>query len=264
MERLDSKLHQKYTALKKRKLLDEGLERKREAELKELYDAMKDRISELEKDNDELNEKLADKEDELDKARQEFLEDIRTRDGEILRLKQLLDKKSEKNNSTATGSPGLTPRAILENPTPMAPKSKTPLSHGKVKRVQLIEIAPHSSPTEESQELECSRRNSCISGNGTNEILSARMFHLLLQSLVRMKISVNDGTEMFSVSVCHEASGYSFTLTWLEKHGEWSYKPSSLGTLDRIAIDWMRQDIRFSMNMSHMFFQRISRVVTKG
>jgi len=96
MERLDSKLHQKYTALKKRKLLDEGLERKREAELKELYDAMKDRISELEKDNDELNEKLADKEDELDKARQEFLEDIRTRDGEILRLKQLLDKKSEK------------------------------------------------------------------------------------------------------------------------------------------------------------------------
>jgi hypothetical protein len=45
------------------------------------------------------------------------------------------------------------------------------------------------------------------SGNGTNEILSARMFHLLLQSLVRMKISVNDGTEMFSVSVCHEASG---------------------------------------------------------
>ncbi|OQU80783.1 hypothetical protein SORBI_3007G184100 [Sorghum bicolor] len=235
MERLDSKLHQKYTALKvlqssrfflilflkpghcgltlpgiivfrfnpspqKRKLLDEGLERKREAELKELYDAMKDRISELEKDNDELNEKLADKEDELDKARQEFLEDIRTRDGEILRLKQLLDKKSEKNNSTATGSPGLTPRAILENPTPMAPKSKTPLSHGK---------------------LECSRRNSCI-------------------------------------------SGYSFTLTWLEKHGEWSYKPSSLGTLDRIAIDWMRQDIRFSMNMSHMFFQRISRVVTKG
>jgi hypothetical protein len=75
------------------------------------------------------------------------------RDGEILRLKQLLDKKSEKNNSTATGSPGLTPRAILENPTPMAPKSKTPLSHGKVKRVQLIEIAPHSSPTEESQEV---------------------------------------------------------------------------------------------------------------
>jgi hypothetical protein len=75
MERLDSKLHQKYTALKvlqssrfflilflkpghcgltlpgiivfrfnpspqKRKLLDEGLERKREAELKELYDGI--------------------------------------------------------------------------------------------------------------------------------------------------------------------------------------------------------------------------------
>ncbi|CAD6245784.1 unnamed protein product [Miscanthus lutarioriparius] len=207
MERLDSKFYQKYTALKKRKLLDEGLERKREAELKELYDAMKDWTSELKKDNDELKEKLVDKEDELEKARQEFLEDIRTRDSEILRLKQLLDEKAEKNNSTATGSPGLTPEAILEKSTPMLPKRKTPLSHGKVKRVQLIENAPHSSPTEESQELECSRRHSCISGNGTNEIPSARMFHLLLQSLVRMKISVNDGTEMFSVSVCHEASG---------------------------------------------------------
>ena len=75
------------------------------------------------------------------------------RDTEILRLKQLLDKKAEKNNSTATGSPGLTPEAILEKSTPMLPKRKTPLSHGKVKRVQLIENAPHSSPTEASQEV---------------------------------------------------------------------------------------------------------------
>lgn len=45
------------------------------------------------------------------------------------------------------------------------------------------------------------------SGNRTTEIRSANMLSLLLQSLVRMKISVNDGTEIFSVSVSHEASG---------------------------------------------------------
>ncbi|CAD6232002.1 unnamed protein product [Miscanthus lutarioriparius] len=264
MERLDSKFHGKYTALKKRKLLDEGMERKREAELKELYDAMKDWISDLNKNNAELNEKLVEKQDELEKTRQEFLEDIHTRDSEILRLKQLLDEKAEKSNSKATGLLGRTPESILENSTPMSPKRKTPLSHGKVKRVQLSENAPHSSPTEESQELECSIRHMCISGNGTNEIRGAHMLCSLLQSLVRMKISVNDETEIFSISVSHEASGYSFTLTWLEKSDEWSYKLSSLGTLERIAADWMRQDIRFSMNMCRMFFERISSIISKG
>jgi hypothetical protein len=33
------------------------------------------------------------------------------------------------------------------------------------------------------------------------------MLRLLLQSLVRMKVSVNDESEIFSVSVSHEASG---------------------------------------------------------
>ena len=75
------------------------------------------------------------------------------RDSEILRLKQLLDEKAEKSNSKATGLLGRTPESILENSTPMSPKRKTPLSHGKVKRVQLSENAPHSSPTEESQEV---------------------------------------------------------------------------------------------------------------
>ncbi|XP_008672279.1 uncharacterized protein [Zea mays] len=225
---------------------------------------MKDWVSELKKDNAELNDKLMEKQDELEKARQEFLEDILTRDTEILRLKQLLDEKAEKNNSTASGFHCLTPEAILENSTSMSPKRKTPLSHGKEKRVQLSENAPHSSPAKESQELVCSRRRTCIRGNGTNEIRSAHMLRLLLQSLVRMKVSVNDESEIFSVSVSHEASGYSFTLTWLEKSDEWSYKLSSLGTLGRIAADWMRQDIRFSTKMCRMFVERISSIITKG
>jgi len=45
------------------------------------------------------------------------------------------------------------------------------------------------------------------SGNEITECPSAHMFHLLLQSLVRMKFTVDDGTEKFSVSVSHEATG---------------------------------------------------------
>ncbi|CAL4976887.1 unnamed protein product [Urochloa decumbens] len=262
---MERKFYEKYSALKKRKLLDEGLERKREAELKELYDALKDCVSGLEKDKEELSEKLADKEDELEKARQDFLEDIRARDIEILRLKKLLDEKTDKNNCTATRSVDQTPGVIQENPTPVSPKRKTPQSNS-TKRVQLNErtVILHSSLEDESQELECSRRYTCTSGNGTNKCPSAHMFHLLLQSLVRMKFTVEDGTERFSVSVSHEASGYSFTLAWLEKPGEWLYKLSSLGTLERVSLNWMKQEIRFGMNMCHMFFERISNVISKG
>lgn len=266
MERLDSKFHEKYNALKKRKLIDEGLQQKREAAHKELHDAMKDMVSGLQKDKEELSEKLADKEDELEKARQDFLEDIKSRDSEILKLKQLMVEMTEKNNSTTAGSTDQAPEVIVENPNPTSPKRKTPQSDSKAERAQLRENATvlHTSPVEESPGVECSRRHTCIAGNGAQECSRALMFHLLLQTLVRMKISVNDGTERFSVSVSHEASGYSFTLTWLEKSGEWSYKLSSLGTLERIAVDWMKQDIRFSMNMCRMFFERISSIITKG
>ncbi|RLM55929.1 hypothetical protein C2845_PM10G19630 [Panicum miliaceum] len=263
---MERKFYEKYTSLKKRKLLDEGLEQKREEELKELYDAMKDWVRGLEKDKEELSEKLADKEDELEKARQDFLADIWARDSEILRLKQLLDEKTEKNNSTATRSVDQTPELVHENPTRMSPRRKTPQSNMKAKRVQLSEstVIPHI-----SQEASCLWKptNSFVfvdSGNETNECPSADMFHLLLQSLVRMKVTVDDGTERFSVSVSHEATGYNFTLTWLEKPGEWSYKLSSLGTLERIAVNWMKQDIRFSMNMCRLFFERISNIITKG
>ncbi|CAN6244939.1 unnamed protein product [Urochloa humidicola] len=261
---MERKFYDKYTALKKRKLLDEGLERKREAELKELYDALKDWVSGLEKDKEELSEKLANKEDELEKARQDFLEDIGARDTEILRLKNLLDEKTEKNNCTAPRSVDQTPGVIQENPTPVSPKRKTPQSNN-TKRVQLNKrtVIPQSLD-DESQELECSRRYACTAGNETNECPSAHMFHLLLQSLVRMKVTVEDGTESFSVLVSHEASGYSFTLTWLDESGEWLYKLSSLGTLGRIAFNWMEQDIRFSMNMCSKFFERISNVISKG
>ena len=61
--------------------------------------------------------------------------------------------------------------------------------------------------------------------------------------------------------------GYNFTLTWLEQPdgGEWAYKYSSLGTLEEMALKWMKvQDIRFSMDMFPMFFERISSLLKRG
>ena len=82
---------------------------------------------------------------------------LTAKDSEILRLKQLLDEKTEKNNSTATRSVDLTPEIIHENPTQISPRRKTPQSNIKAKRVQLSESTaiPHSSLEEESQEVSC-------------------------------------------------------------------------------------------------------------
>lgn len=103
------------------------------------------------------------------------------RDSEILRLKRLLDEKTEKNNSTATQSVEQTPEVIQEirmsprrnnstatrstlkviqkNPTRMSPRRKTPQTNSKAKRVQLSEntAISHSSREEESQEVSCLR-----------------------------------------------------------------------------------------------------------
>ena len=82
---------------------------------------------------------------------------LTAKDSEILRLKQLLDEKTEKNNSTATKSMDQTPEAIHDNPTRISPRRKTPQSNIEAKRVQLSEsnVIPHSSLEKESQEVSC-------------------------------------------------------------------------------------------------------------
>ncbi|RZC51891.1 hypothetical protein C5167_020316 [Papaver somniferum] len=62
------------------------------------------------------------------------------------------------------------------------------------------------------------------------------------------------------------SSGYSFTLTWLTKASENEplellYHVLSLGTFERIAPEWMREDLIFSSSMCPVFFKRVSSVI---
>lgn len=101
-------------------------------------------------------------------------------------------------------------------------------------------------------------------GNGADESSISRVYRMLAESLVDMKISVKNEMEGFSLSINHENSGYDFNLKWCEQPdgGEWSYTYSSLGTLENKALDWMKdQDIRFSMRMVRSFFKHISFVI---
>ncbi|XP_031475854.1 uncharacterized protein LOC116247720 [Nymphaea colorata] len=93
------------------------------------------------------------------------------------------------------------------------------------------------------------------------------LFQTLLECLVRMSFSSVKENDGLQLSVCHQLSGYSFSLSWIKKEREVTaddevlYQVSSLGTIERIAPEWMREDLIFSTRMCPLFFERISQVI---
>ncbi|KQK12676.1 uncharacterized protein LOC100834356 isoform X1 [Brachypodium distachyon] len=281
MENLNVKLHKKYTGLKKRKLLDDDGLRKRELEMLEELKKMAGEVQNLRDENDRLRDELIDKEKQLAETRilvvdrEQQLSETQTLlveetsktkefETEILRLKSLFAEKNDTDNYTTPVSPATIPEVVIQNQTPVSPAKRTPKSNraNKVPSSANAIVRP-SNFHNEATELDCCRRDMHISGNG-NEESSSCVYHMLAESLVGMKLSLKNEMEGFSLSFYHESSGYNFTLTWLEQPhgGEWAYSYSSLGTLERVALKWLKvQNIRFSMTMCPVFFQRILRLL---
>ncbi|KAG9459175.1 hypothetical protein H6P81_003683 [Aristolochia fimbriata] len=92
------------------------------------------------------------------------------------------------------------------------------------------------------------------------------LFQTLLECLIGMKCSTENQEGSLSLSILDQSSGYSFTLTPLGnptnegEDAELLYHVLSLGTYERVAPSWMREDIIFTMRMCHVFFQRISQL----
>ncbi|KAM7266923.1 hypothetical protein ACFE04_009089 [Oxalis oulophora] len=113
---------------------------------------------------------------------------------------------------------------------------------------------------------ECCQSTIDKSGGGGVNVASANCpFHDLIEYLMGMKLSAVNKTEGTCISVVHQSSGYSFSLTWVNKeHGEEPellYRVSSLGTFERVAPKWMREDLMFSPRMCPTFFKRIASVI---
>ncbi|XP_058199230.1 uncharacterized protein LOC131314538 isoform X1 [Rhododendron vialii] len=115
---------------------------------------------------------------------------------------------------------------------------------------------------------ECCRRKINLSGgesNGTDP--TNCMFHDLIEFLVSMKLSTIPRNDGRSISAVHQSSGYSFSLTFVNsKAGEVEllYRVLSLGTFERVAPEWMKEEVlRFSTRMCPVFFQRVSHVIKR-
>ncbi|KAJ6309997.1 hypothetical protein OIU76_014858 [Salix suchowensis] len=90
-------------------------------------------------------------------------------------------------------------------------------------------------------------------------------FQALLEYLVGMKLSAVDQNDEVCISALHQSSGYAFTLTWVKKEAEEEpellYRVLTLGTFERVAPEWMRSVLMFSMRMWPIFFERVACVI---
>lgn len=119
-----------------------------------------------------------------------------------------------------------------------------------------------------NRQPECCARNADRSGDravASDHDLSSCQFQSLIECLVGLKLSTIHQTEGICVSALHQSSGYSFSLTWIRKAAgeepELLYRVSTLGTFERIAPEWMRSVLMFSMSMCPLFFERVTRVI---
>ncbi|KAB2080526.1 hypothetical protein ES319_A05G072900v1 [Gossypium barbadense] len=113
------------------------------------------------------------------------------------------------------------------------------------------------------QLLECCKGSPDASAAATAR--ATCLFQALTECLLDMKISTNNQPGGLCISALHQSSGYSFSLTWINKAGgeeaELVYRVSSLGTFERVAPEWMRDVIKFSTGMCPLFFQRVAHVI---
>ncbi|KAH8499002.1 hypothetical protein H0E87_017785 [Populus deltoides] len=90
-------------------------------------------------------------------------------------------------------------------------------------------------------------------------------FQALLEYLVGMKLSAVNQNDEVCISALHQSSGYAFTLTWMKNEAvqepELLYRVLTLGTFERVAPEWMRSVLMFSMRMWPIFFERLACVI---
>ncbi|CAA0821003.1 titan9 [Striga hermonthica] len=78
------------------------------------------------------------------------------------------------------------------------------------------------------------------------------VYRNLVEFVIGMKVSpIAQSSGELSVLARHPSSGYSFSLTWIKNlrgEVELMYNVLSLGTIERVAHEWMKETIIFSTN----------------
>ncbi|KAG9142949.1 hypothetical protein Leryth_006224 [Lithospermum erythrorhizon] len=272
MQALYSKLYTKYSKLKKEK--DHALEklnRNQEVKFLKYHEVAEEMIEYLKGVNERLELQINDLQNEMASIRS-------TKDEKYLEFQKLWMEERQKNTKLLEeidrlknleqeeplfhGDDGKAENELLTTPVdPSAGEEPMLIAEDEsanrlCKRMKMNGYSPNSfQPT-------CCKKVVPASAGANAGFLNC-VFQDLVECIVGMKFSVVSQEE-FCVLASHQSTGYSFSLTWIkDSSGELQlrYHVLSLGTLERVAPEWMKETITFGLSMCTIFFERMCRIV---
>ncbi|KAM0947859.1 hypothetical protein DsansV1_C07g0072091 [Dioscorea sansibarensis] len=294
MEQLNAKLYAKYQNLKKRKgFEEEEWFQKLESDLRKSKLGTEDMIENLKNENNRLRAQMSSIQDQYDECQKLLFEErqkTRGMSNEIGRLQELLSQRNHHNDAALPSSPRTSPAVSSRHISDDSPRKTVARTLPFGSPATRSGGAPNSSLTKKGRssssaqiDLHCKEaatlynnntkqpivpdccRGNLIHSNAAGKGYHSCVFQTFLEQIVGMEFSVVSQEQGLSLSVVHPLSGYTFSLSWIADEdgceGELMYRVSSLGTLERVALDWMKEDIVFSMRMCPVFFEKICRVI---
>ncbi|KAK7340133.1 hypothetical protein VNO77_20827 [Canavalia gladiata] len=291
MEVLYSKLYDKYTKLKTKKLSDlDNLNKEQETKFMKFLSAAEELIEHLKSENEELQGQVNDLRTELASLRV-------AKDKQVADYQMLLMEESKKNEALSEEVEKLL--KLCQDGTNNNSKIMTEDDQFKANSnsssTRMTRKRPRQNPLEnEAGFISCENDEDCSveresiqnfhkktasgklldscakandqSGIGLQESGHCNgLIQVLFEYALGMKLSADYQTGQTCLSALHQSSGYSFRLSWISKspgeEAELLYHVLSLGTFERVAPEWMREDIMFSPGMCSTFFERVSHVI---
>ncbi|CAJ2671111.1 unnamed protein product [Trifolium pratense] len=289
---LYQKLYSKYATLKTNKLSQfEEINKEQEHKFLDFVSAAEELIDHLRSENDKLLGKINDLGNELTSVRL-------AKDNQLVEHQRLLMEKTKKNEALfeeveklhkllKEGTSGdLNNHSKVMNNT--SNNSSVRMTRKRMRQEQdALDKEAELIPCEnyEGNSVERESTQSFLKENASNKPLECStskandqsgldlqesgrnnwLVHALFEYTLDMKLSTDNQTGRLCLFAMHQSSGYSFSISWISKapgeEAELLYHVQSLGTLERLAPEWMREDIMFSPTMCPIFFERVSRVV---
>ncbi|XP_029127862.1 uncharacterized protein LOC109802535 isoform X3 [Cajanus cajan] len=248
MEVLYSKLYDKYTKLKTKKLSDlDHVNKEQELKFVNFLSVAEELIEDLRTEKEELLGQVNALITELASLRS-------AEDKQVADYQRLLMVESEKNETLSEEVEKLL--KLLQEGT----------SHSLNNNSNSVERESTQNAFKETVSSECGTKTNDQSGIDLQESGHGNwLIQALFVYALGMKLSTDYQSGRVCLSALHQSSGYSFSLSWISKspgeEAELLYHVLSLGAFERVAPEWMREDIMFSPSMLPNFFERVSHVV---
>ncbi|XP_004140284.1 uncharacterized protein LOC101208218 [Cucumis sativus] len=295
MEALYKKLYDKYTKLKTKKMLDfDQLNKDQEAKFLNYVSAAEELIQHLKSENDKLRLQVNELRDEMASTRssmdakcadyQKLLMEENQRNSTLSEEVEKLQKLQQEGNfggfsngiskelHTPSGSQSVF-GVVSKGPSGGTRRRKRSRDATQVtNELRIVNASAQADPTQrqstsELPEKAASSEGCCGSKDGrVNDCVSTNCpYQCLVEHMMGMEVSTTNRNEGICISAFHKSSGYSFSLTWVNKligETEILYRVLSLGTFERVAPEWMKEEaIIFSTSMCPTFFEKVTRVI---